>query len=288
LPLWRRLQVVRLWRVIPLRIAGLTLHGRTPIAAGTLLPRTTSPAWRSVGLTRWPWIAARFRTAHRIRQRGNVVVIELNEGTAFEATRQHDRTVANANQTADGVANRFKHAAYFAVSAFRNRHFVPAVGTLAAAGFNRPELSHAVVELHAFQQAFFLFVVECTEHTHSVFALQTKTRMHQLIGELARTRQQQQTLGVQVKPTDRLPLALVELGQTPKNGGPVLRVIMGDNLASRLVVRDDTGRGRVDPHTNRLAIDLDRVAKLDALTDVSRFGVNRNSALQNELLHFQT
>jgi hypothetical protein len=33
LPLGRRLQVIRLWRVFPLRIAGLTLHRRTPIAA---------------------------------------------------------------------------------------------------------------------------------------------------------------------------------------------------------------------------------------------------------------
>jgi hypothetical protein len=78
---------------------------------------------------------------------------------------------------------------------------------------------------------------------------------------------------------------LVQLGQAPKNRGPVLRVIVRDNLTGRLVVRDHTGRRRVDPHTNRLAVDLDRVAKLDALTNVCRLGVDRNSTFQNELLH---
>jgi hypothetical protein len=80
---------------------------------------------------------------------------------------------------------------------------------------------------------------------------------------------------------------LVQLGQAPKNGGPVLRVIVRDNLTGRLVIRDHAGGRRVDPHANRLAVDLDRVAKLDALTDVRRFGIDRNSTFQNELLHFK-
>jgi hypothetical protein len=100
-------------------------------------------------LTRWPRIAARFRSAHRIRQRGNVVVVEFDEGAAFEASRQHDRAIANANQATDSVTNRFKHTPHFAVPAFRNCHLVPAVGALAAAGFNAAKLRHAVVELHA-------------------------------------------------------------------------------------------------------------------------------------------
>jgi hypothetical protein len=140
-------------------------------------------------LTRRAWITTRFRAAQRIRQRGNVVVIELDEGSALEAARQHDRAIANANQTADGVADRFKHAAHFAVAALRNSHLVPAVSALAATGFKGAELSHAVVELHTFQQAFFLFVVQGAQHPHSVFALQAKTRVHQLVGELTRTRQ---------------------------------------------------------------------------------------------------
>jgi hypothetical protein len=151
LPLWRRLQVIGLWRVFALRIARLALHGRSPIAAWTLLARTTpraALARRPFCLTRWPWIGTRFRAAQCICQRGNVVVIQFDKSPALEAARQHDSAIANANQTADGVTDRFKHAPHLAVAPFRNRHFVPAVGALAAAGFNRTELRHAVVELH--------------------------------------------------------------------------------------------------------------------------------------------
>jgi hypothetical protein len=110
----------------------------------------------------WSWITTRLRTVDRIRQRGDVVFIELDKSTALEAARQHDRAIANANQTANGVSDSFKHTPHFAVSAFGNRHLVPAVGTLAATGFNRTELRYTVVKLHAFKQAFFLFVVQCT------------------------------------------------------------------------------------------------------------------------------
>jgi hypothetical protein len=185
------------------------------------------------------------------------------------------------------MADSFKHAAHFAVSSLRNGHLVPTVGAFAAAGFNAAELSHPVVKLYAFEQTFFLFVVQCPQHTDGVFALQSKTRVHQLVGELPGTRQQQQSFGVQIEPANRLPLPLVQLGQTAKNGRSVLRIIVGDNLAGGLVVSDHTGRRRIDPHTHRLTVDLDRVAELNALTNVRRLGVDGNSPFQNELFHFQ-
>ena len=106
------------------------------------------------------------------------------------------------------MTNRFKHAAHLAVAPFRNRDPIPAVGTLAATGLNRAKTSHAIVQRHAFEQTLFLFVAERAQHPDGVFALQPKTRVHQLVGQLSRTGQKQQAFGIQVKPTDRLPLAL--------------------------------------------------------------------------------
>ena len=111
--------------------------------------------------------------------------------------------------------------------------------------------------------------------------------MHQFIGQLARAGQQQQTFGIQIEPPDGLPFAMKQPGQTAKHGGPVLRIVMRDHLASGLVVGNDARRWRADLHADRLAVDLDGVAKLDALADVSGFGVDRNAAFQNQLLHFQ-
>jgi hypothetical protein len=112
-------------------------------------PPYTAFAWCAVRIPRWPWIATRFRAAQGICQRGNVVVIKFDKSPTLQSARQHDRAIANANQTADGVTDGFKHTPHFAVAAFRNRHLVPAVSALATAGFNRAELRHAVVELHA-------------------------------------------------------------------------------------------------------------------------------------------
>ena len=106
------------------------------------------------------------------------------------------------------MANRFKHAAHLAVAPFRNRDPIPAVGTLTATGLNRAERSHAIVQRHAFKQTLFLFVAERAQNPDGVLTFQPKTRVHQPVGQLSRAGQKQQAFGVQVKPTDRLPLTL--------------------------------------------------------------------------------
>ena len=63
---------------------------------------------------------------------------------------------------------------------------------------------------------------------------------------------------------------------------------MGYHLTNRLVVRNDSSRRRVDTVAYRLAIDLDLVAKLDALADMGRLIVHGDAPFENELLHLQT
>jgi hypothetical protein len=185
------------------------------------------------------------------------------------------------------MTNRLKHAPNFAVSAFRKRYFVPAISALAAACLQRRELRHAIVQRHALKQAFFLFIVQRAQHAHSIFALQTKTRVHQPVGQLAGARQQQQTFSVQVKPPNGLPFALKQLRQTAKHGGPILWVIMRDHFASGLVIRNNARRWRVYAHAHRFAIDFDAVSKLNPLANVGGFSVHWNTPLQNQLLHLK-
>jgi len=124
------------------------------------------------------------------------------------------------------MAHRFKHASNLAVSAFGNRHLVPAVGAFTTARFEGAELGHSVVKLHAIEQALFLLVVQCAQNAHRILTLQPKTRMHQPVGELARAGQQQQAFGIEVQTADRLPLALKQFGQAPKHRRAILRVVM--------------------------------------------------------------
>ena len=66
-----------------------------------------------------------------------------------------------------------------------------------------------------------------------------------------------------------------------------MRVIVRYNFARGLVISDHTWRRRVDAHPNRLAIHLDAVAKLNALTDVRGLGVDGNATFENQLLHLK-
>ena len=109
--------------------------------------------------------------------------------------------------------------------------------------------------------------------------------MHQLVGQAARGREEQQAFGVDVEPADRLPLALLQARQAAEHGRPVLRIVVRDDLAGRLVVRDDPRRRRHDAQAHRLAVDLDAVAERDALAGVRRLAVDGDPAVLDRVLH---
>jgi hypothetical protein len=185
------------------------------------------------------------------------------------------------------MADGFHHAPHLAVAAFGDGDAVPAVGALAAAVFDAAELGDAVVEAHAIEQLLFFLVAERAEHAHGVLALEAEARVHQPVGQLAGVGEQQQAFGVEVEPADGLPLALVQPGQLAEHRGPVLRVVVGDDLAGGLVVGDDAGGRRLDAHAHRLAVDLDLVAVLHALADVRGLIVDGDTPFGDEALHLQ-
>ena len=63
---------------------------------------------------------------------------------------------------------------------------------------------------------------------------------------------------------------------------------MGNHFASRLVIRNDPGGWWVDPHPDRLAVDLDVITKLDSLPNVCWLIVDRDAPFNNKLLHLKT
>ena len=111
--------------------------------------------------------------------------------------------------------------------------------------------------------------------------------MHQPVGQLARAGEQQQAFGVQVQPPDRLPLAILQAWKAAKHRRAVLRVVMGDHFAHRLVVGNHARGRRVDAEADRFAVDLDLVTKLHTLANVGGLVVDRNTPFQNQLLHLE-
>ena len=185
------------------------------------------------------------------------------------------------------MTHRFQHATHFTVAAFGDGDPVPAIGPFATAVFDGAERCHAVVQAHTVKQLLFFLITQSTQHPNGVLTLQPEAGVHQLVGQLPRAGKQQETFGIQIQTPNRLPLALHEPGQFAKHGGSVLRIVMGHDFAHRLVVSDHTRWGWVDAIADRLAVDLDLITKLDALTDVSGLVIDRNPPLQNQLFHFK-
>ena len=185
------------------------------------------------------------------------------------------------------MANRFDHATHFTVASFGNRDPVPAIGTFTATGFDGAKLGDAVIQRDAIEQFALLLGAEVAQDPHGVFTLKSKPGMHQVVGQAARIGEQQQAFGVQVEPANGLPFALMQFGQSPEHRGAVLRIVVRDDFARGLVIRNDPGGRRVNTHPDRLAVDFDMVAKLDPLSDVGRFVIDGDAPFNDELLHLE-
>ena len=82
-------------------------------------------------------------------------------------------SVADTDQTADGVADGFKHAAHFTVATFCNGDLVPAIGSIAATVFDGLNWAGHLPASH--RPTIWLFpLAQCTQHSNGVFTFQTK------------------------------------------------------------------------------------------------------------------
>src|SRR5690606_13649178 len=84
--------------------------------------------------------------------RAHLAFAQLLEMSATQLARELDVAVADALQPADHQADRFPHAADFAIAAFLEGDAEPAVAVAATDVLDTVELCRAVIQLHAFQQ----------------------------------------------------------------------------------------------------------------------------------------
>ena len=215
----------------------------------------------------------------------HVGFVEIDPDAALEAERQHHGAVADADQPAHSETDRLEQLSHLAIAAFGDDDPVPGVQALAAAVDDRLEGGALALDLDPFEQLRPLSVAEGSHHPDRVLALDAEARMHELVGQAARVGEQEQAFGVDVEPADRLPLALVQARQAPEHGRPMLGIVVGDDLASRLVVREDPCRRRDDAHPHRLAVDLDPVPEGNALTGMRWLAVDRDPALDDQVFH---
>jgi hypothetical protein len=97
------------------------------------------------------------------------------------------------------VTDSLEHSSNFAVSPFCNGHFVPAVCAITPPIFNGTELGQSIVQFYTCGEFGFFFIAQSAQHAHGVFTLQTKPRMHQLIGQISGVGKKEQSFRVQIK-----------------------------------------------------------------------------------------
>ena len=235
-----------------------------------------------------PAIAARIaRLAVAGREPANgahIVLVEVGPDAALEAARQHHGAITDSNQPADRQPDGVEQLAHLAVAPFRDDDPIPVVDALAAAVLDGSKARFLPIDVDPFEQIGLVVGHQGAEHAHRIFTFDAEARVHQLIGQFTGVGEQQQTFRVDVEPADRLPLALLQARQAPVHGGPVLRIVVRDNLAHWLVVSNDARRRRHDSVFDRLATDLDAVAEGHPLSDVSDLVIDRHPPVKNHLL----
>src|SRR5690606_9917513 len=192
--------------------------------------------------------------------------------------------ITHADQTVHGQADGIEELTHLAVTTFGDHHAIPLVHTFATAIADRQERSRLAFDFNARQQLVARVFGQRTQHAHSVLALHAERWVHQLVGQLARVREQQQAFGVQIKATDRHPLAIVQTWQTTEHGWTALWIVVGHHFACWLVVRQDTGSRRRNADLDRAACHLDAIAMRNTLADVCDLVVHFDAAVFDHLL----
>ena len=192
----------------------------------------------------------------------------------LELRRHVNHAVAGANQPADHQAQRLEHAPHFLVAPLRQDNLVPVIRALSAAIGKREYLRRSILQFNALEQLFLMFRRQCSHDPHRVFALDFVTRMHEPVGKLAKGREYQQTLAVEIQTPDRDPFGAPQSRQLVEHRRPSLGVGAADDLSCRLVIQKHphARRGEAQPH--QLAVDAHLIVWPHFLTDLRRLTVD--------------
>ena len=138
----------------------------------------------------------------------------------------------------------FQHAANFAVLAFGQGHFHPAIAPGAAFHIgDNPPVMHPV-HGDAFGQFFELVLRNRAEHAGAVGARHAGGGQFELAFEFAIIGEQQQPFGAEIEPPNRhLPRGArrQRVDQCVVDGWPACRITLGSDQAGRLVEREQPG-----------------------------------------------
>ena len=225
-------------------------------------------------------------TTHRLGQGTDVSFVQFHPCAAFEPLWQNHGPITNANKSADSVSKGLQHAPDFAISPLRNGHPVPAIGPLSASILDGAKAGQPVIQHDPIEQFLLFHIAQCPQHPNSVLSLQSKSGVHQLVGQLTGAGEQQKAFCVEIEPPHCLPFSLPQLRQFSKNRWPVLRIVHGDHFTNGLMVGNDAQRRGRKPQFQGFTCQLDLVPDLDPLPHMGGHIVDGDLSLGDQGLHF--
>src|SRR5690606_22707386 len=197
-----------------------------------------------------------------------------------------DFAEAGADEAADGHAGGLEHAAHLAIATLMECDAIPTVAAFPAQMFQCTEPGFPIVELDALDQLLLLFGSQLAQYPYCVFAFGTITWMHEAVGDFAGRGEDQQAFGVEVEAPHGQPLAHLQFGQTAKDIGTPLRIVVADDFAGWLVVEDDARRLLAIGARDDTPVIAHLVVFANTLADVGRLTIDGDAPRNDEFFHF--
>src|SRR5262247_251727 len=211
--------------------------------------------------------------------------IELAEPSALQSGWQPHRAEANPHQTAHRIAHRCEHPADLPIAALLEDDPIPVIAALPAFVGDRREAGAPVLEQNALAERAERFRAERSAHPHRVLAFGFVARVREPGGELAGSREKQEPARVEVEPTDGDPAPAPQPRQAVEDRWASFRVVDGDDFPGRLVVEEHARADALPTTIDRPPVELDAIARRDALTEVRSHAVHRDPPRRDPRLH---
>ena len=144
----------------------------------------------------------RRRFPHRLHQQRNFVSTELLPAIAGQLARQAYRPEPHPHQTTDRQTHMLHEPAHLPVAPLTDHDAIPGIGTVTAKILDYRHRRGAIGEIDTFQQRLAGIVIDSAKHLDRIFTLPAIAGMHQLVGQITGSRENQQTLGIEVEPPD--------------------------------------------------------------------------------------
>ena len=149
---------------------------------------------------------------------------QLLPGAAAQGSAEDQSAVSYSDKAAHPQADSLENPSYLAVPSLMENDVVPPVDALASDKGDFVKGCHAVRELDALSELLEDLIAYLAEDSYGILPLDYMRGMHQAVRELTVIGEEDETRGIDVKPSDRHPAAVRDNGKRLEHRRPALRV----------------------------------------------------------------